>query len=403
MSSRRSILATLDSVHIERDGEQAVIYYHDPLLPPMQISIGPSIHRMSDQDILDRHNFVLALQKLADRESLLVEIPPGSPQVSYDDGLDRWVPRGEVLRCLISDESFTGRPTIGIDGQDLSLAQFGDLLTTYAGGGMRITFVPEGELLHEPRIMLCDPPEARFPDGYGGVIEFPGLRDSSIREVLKSFLDDKKRHYPVTFFSKLQRLISLLMQYMNEQGYTVLDGGERALLNRDQLEAEVRFSDVFGSDKIVQVMDGFLKDLVRRRFHGQVPLRRASSTVMRQLLSWLVENEYISEETGHRGIQHCGEALHLLQCIDSTFDLLTGAVEQVCESDSLLDGQYCLARVDHGIIWLTCLGSDRPPVPVAVDPGISQNLEEEAWVLDCTLTHTEGRWVIAELKDVYPL
>jgi hypothetical protein len=65
--------------------------------------------------------------------------------------------RGAVLRCLISD--MHGQAVIMIDDLELSIEQFGRLLTTYSGWGMRIVFVPDGEIEQMPRIEVREPNE----------------------------------------------------------------------------------------------------------------------------------------------------------------------------------------------------------------------------------------------------
>ena len=58
-----------------------------------------------------------------------------------------WVPQGDVRRCIIEDDEH-GEAVIWIDDKELSLQEFGGLLTVHTGWGMRIAFVPE-ELVHE--------------------------------------------------------------------------------------------------------------------------------------------------------------------------------------------------------------------------------------------------------------
>ena len=77
---------------------------------------------------------------------MVVEIPRGHRQLDYFAAAGQWVPRGAVLRCLI-DEGPEGELVIHIDDHALSLEDFGGLLRTYAGWGMRIAFV--GELAPE--------------------------------------------------------------------------------------------------------------------------------------------------------------------------------------------------------------------------------------------------------------
>jgi hypothetical protein len=54
-----------------------------------------------------------------------------------------------VLRCLIHDDE-EHQLVVEIDEQELRLEQFGKLLTTYAGWGMRIEFVREDEVHRRP-------------------------------------------------------------------------------------------------------------------------------------------------------------------------------------------------------------------------------------------------------------
>ena len=88
----------------------------------------------------------------------MVEIPPGRPQIKYACDSDQWVPRGSVLRCYIEDNE-DGEAVIHIDGHELSLREFGRLLTVYAGWGMRIAFVDEDSVDEEPEIEIREPPE----------------------------------------------------------------------------------------------------------------------------------------------------------------------------------------------------------------------------------------------------
>jgi len=118
------------------------------------LRIGPEVQRMTDEEILDRHNEVLGIQQQMrlEYEHIAVEIPPGRPQIRYSELCNQWTPRGDVLRCVIDDGGPDGEAVIYIDDHDLSLEEFGRLLTTYAGWGMRIVFVPEDQINEEPEI-----------------------------------------------------------------------------------------------------------------------------------------------------------------------------------------------------------------------------------------------------------
>jgi hypothetical protein len=59
-----------------------------------------------------------------------------------------------VLRCEIDNGGPDGEPIIGIDDQELSWREFGRLLGTYAGWGMRIVFVPDDRLDEQPEVRI---------------------------------------------------------------------------------------------------------------------------------------------------------------------------------------------------------------------------------------------------------
>lgn len=161
MRKRRPAVATLDEVSISRAGDDAVIEYKDPQVATTYFRIGPSLCGMSDQQVLDEFNAILRAEadSAAAYEHVAVEVPEGSPQIRYFAPGDQWVPRGGVLRCVLDDSGPDGQAVVYIDDQSLSLLEFGRLLSTYAGWGMRITFVPEDALNEPPAVEVREPDE----------------------------------------------------------------------------------------------------------------------------------------------------------------------------------------------------------------------------------------------------
>jgi len=153
-------IAEQSEVIITRNGEYADIDYRDTTVGGVSLKLGKDLSLMSDEEILHRHNQVLLAQQesIANYVHEAVEIPPGRPQVEYSERCDQWAPRGDVLRCVIHDEE--GRKAvIEIDDQEFSLEEFGTMLTTFSGWGMRLVFVPENELTKQPDIVIRDPAE----------------------------------------------------------------------------------------------------------------------------------------------------------------------------------------------------------------------------------------------------
>ena len=155
---KRPHIADLNEVIITRNGDYAVIDYRDPTVGGVNLKLDSDLSLMSDEEILHCHNQVLlARQKaIANYVHEAVEIPVGRPQVEYSERYDQWVPRGDVLRCIIHNEEGR-RAVIEIDDQEFSLEEFGTMLTTCSGWGMRLVFVPEDELDKQPDIVIRDP------------------------------------------------------------------------------------------------------------------------------------------------------------------------------------------------------------------------------------------------------
>ena len=98
---------------------------------------------MTDREIIDVFNGILAAQErpLAAWNKKVAEEPPGEKQIDYHEDSDQWVPRGDVLRCIIDDGGPDGEVTT-FDDKELLLAELGRLLTVHAGWGTD-AFVPE--------------------------------------------------------------------------------------------------------------------------------------------------------------------------------------------------------------------------------------------------------------------
>lgn len=159
MRSKKQFIASPDQVKISRDRIYAIIDYADPDVGQCRIQIGPKVATMTDVEILDLHNSILIVQEemVSTHEHVAVEIPPGKPQIEYFEQGNQWTPRGGVLRCHISGGGPNLEAIIHIDDKDLSLQEFGKLLTVYAGWGMRITFIPEDDVYEEPKIEVREP------------------------------------------------------------------------------------------------------------------------------------------------------------------------------------------------------------------------------------------------------
>src|SRR5437870_1470188 len=103
MRFKRPYVASLDQVRISCENDNAIIEYADSTIPTTCLKLGPEVDSMTDREILERFNEYIAArnQLAAEYDHVAVEIPPGKPQIEYFGRGYNWVPRGDVLRCVI--------------------------------------------------------------------------------------------------------------------------------------------------------------------------------------------------------------------------------------------------------------------------------------------------------------
>lgn len=158
MRPKRPHVATLHEVQITRENDTAIVHFLNPEVATTHLRIGPEVQNLTDEEILAQFNACIMAQEEFRRSyhHVALEVPLGRPQIHYSPGCVQWVPRGSVLRCLVHDDE-TGQAVIEIDGRELSLHEFGGILASFAGWGMRICFVPDDEIHREPEIEVREP------------------------------------------------------------------------------------------------------------------------------------------------------------------------------------------------------------------------------------------------------
>ena len=152
MRLKKPTSVLIDQVRITREGSDAIID-HDTNLSGARIT---GIAAMTDAEIVATYNQILDSQwaLLEAWDKTVAEEPPGEKQIDYHENSDQWVPRGDVLRCIIDDGGPNGEVVIHIDDYELSLREFGRLLSVHAGWGMRIAFVPEEFVTENPKVEI---------------------------------------------------------------------------------------------------------------------------------------------------------------------------------------------------------------------------------------------------------
>jgi tetratricopeptide (TPR) repeat protein len=153
-------VASLDEVRIRREPDGAVIEYADENVETTHLVLRNKAESMTDEEILELHNEIIETREEMrhEYEHVAVEVPLGRPQIDFSPTSRQWGARGDVIRALIEDEE-GGQVKIIIDDVALSIEEFGRLLVTHAGWGMRLVFVPDDEIHLQPEIVVQEPEE----------------------------------------------------------------------------------------------------------------------------------------------------------------------------------------------------------------------------------------------------
>ncbi len=162
---RRPHRPSPDEIKISRDADAAIIAYADPKVATTRFVIGrEKLAEMTDEEIfaLWHEHLEARDQTMQEYEHAAVEVPPGHPQVRYFAEGDQWVPRGDVLRCVVmGSQGEPDEPFLTIDDCDFAPREFARMVSAFGGWGMRIVFVPDDELHDEPNITVREPGRGR--------------------------------------------------------------------------------------------------------------------------------------------------------------------------------------------------------------------------------------------------
>jgi hypothetical protein len=158
---RRPPQSTIDQVRISREDEYAIIEHADPAYRTVHLKLGPEIGTLTDREILEVFNRVIAVQEasVADPANRPIEIPRGRPQIEWLEDCQQWSARGDVLKCEVADDE-DGNLVIYVEDHELDAEAFLQLIRPFAGWGMRITFMDESEIHDEPEVIVRDPDDS---------------------------------------------------------------------------------------------------------------------------------------------------------------------------------------------------------------------------------------------------
>ena len=245
------------------------------------------------------------------------------------------------------------------------------------------------------------------------ITRLPQPASHTIEQVFDEFLGDQRRRLRPRTLSKYEDVLGLLRDYLNRYAYQSLSTAEAALFDRYYNapgDKHLEFYQLFGPDKIVANLGGFLGYFMIRKVVAGQDLKRAAGTVMKKLSTWLAAQGHVAEDEAQEGADLGAEAARDLPkaeraariLYDATTNLALGSHDL---GDDFLEFDHrTIVKVEAGRLWLEGFerGTRRAYGPILV-PAAATKLLCKGWDLSCALGRVDGTWRIVEVANVYPV
>ena len=235
----------------------------------------------------------------------------------------------------------------------------------------------------------------------------------TIDQVCEEFLVEQRKRLTSRTLAKYRDVLDLLRHHLNEYAYQGLSKAESALFERyynAEGKGHREFCQLFGPDKIVNNLGGFLGYFMIRKVIASEDLKRASGTVTKKLSRWLAAKGYVAEPQAREGADRAADAARDLPKVERAARILYDAAANLGASPNDLSDEdyvefdhFTIAKVEAGKLWLDIFEGAKlhsyGPIPV---PAAATKLLRAGWDISCSLGRMRGTWRIVEVANVYP-
>ena len=236
----------------------------------------------------------------------------------------------------------------------------------------------------------------------------------TIDQVFDEFLGEQRRRLRPRTLSKYEDVLGLLRDHLNGYAYQSLSTAESTLFDRyynAQGDEHLEFCQLFGPEKIVANLGGFLGYFMIRKVMAGQDLKRAAGTVTKKLSTWLAAKGYVAEQRAREGADQATDAARDLPKAERAAQILYNAAADLSVNPNDLSDEHYLefdhftiAKVEAGKLWLEIFeGAETRsygPIPV---PAAATKLLRKGWDISCSLGRVRGTWRIVEVANVYPV
>lgn len=226
----------------------------------------------------------------------------------------------------------------------------------------------------------------------------------TIDEALSRFLDEQRERLVPRTFRNYADVIGLLRDCMNGYGPDLLSGAEH---DRWQRAYDAGDEDAFCTQVDASYIDSMLEEflgyfMIRKVMAGQ-ELLKASGTVTKKLVGWLVEHGVIDQAAAASGTARATDAARDLpkaeRLADALYQLTLACPVQSPETaQRWIDGDIPMpiTKVEPGKVWF-----EGDIGPLAVPHEVSE-LAQAGWQVTVVLAFARNRWWLVEVGNVHP-
>lgn len=245
------------------------------------------------------------------------------------------------------------------------------------------------------------------------IVQLPQPAEPNIGRVLEEFLEEQCTGLAPRTLAKYETVLDLLRTHLNGYAYESLSAPEAALFDRHynaEGEEHREFCDLFGPEKIVENLGGFLGFFMIRKVLAGEDLLRAAGTVTKKLSKWLAAKSYASEEDAAEAAERSAAAARDLPRAERIAQILRDASDRLgIDATALDDNDYLefdhftIAKVEPGRLWMEVWQDgtmrERGPIPI---PEAATRWLRPGWTISCSLGRVRKSWHLLEVANVYP-
>jgi hypothetical protein len=198
--------------------------------------------------------------------------------------------------------------------------------------------------------------------------------------------------------------LELLENHLNGYAYQSLDGAEQRSFERlsnAEGAAHREYCEIFGPDKIVPELRHFLGWFLIRKVMAQPADLRRVAQETRGFIEWLGKHGHVTAQAAKDGAALAAEAARVLPAAEQVAHLLRPRLDAPEPSGDVIEGQFRVARLAPGKLWLESWEDGKTYGPLAVPAAVTQRLRVD-WEMSGTVGKAGRAWQVLEVWNVYP-